>query len=355
MAKPPIRNKSAAQDITDALEQPAQQFEFEPPEGNFEYIVSSGSTLLDLAVSGGRVYGGGIPSGLILECFGPPSVGKTALLAEIIASCQATGGTADILDPEGRMDKAYMQIYGVEMNKKNYFRPRTVPEIFDVIKKAGHSTGGAVNCVATDSLAALSTDLELEKGDKMGMKRGKEFAEGLRKTAIEIREKNLLIPCSNQLKQGPKGNFVPGGSGIPFHASIRIQMWPKEMIEKKITLTDKSKNRGELLGDFKKDTGIITECRIIKSSVDEPYRVASIYIMFNYGMDDIRGNAQFNKDVTKDSMYDCTDGKRYVSMNDVCRYVEDNNLEESLKERTRTLWYQIQDKLKVMRKPKVRT
>lgn len=355
MTKPPIRSKTAAQEIKESLEQPPQQFEFEPSEGNFEFMVSSGSALLDLAISGGRVYGGGIPSGIILEVFGPPSVGKTALLSEIIASCQLTGGVADILDPEGRMDKSYMQTYGVEMNKDNYSRPRTVPEIFEVINKAGFSTGGAVNCVATDSLAALSTDLELgEKGDKMGMKRGKEFAQGLRTTAIDIREKNLLIACSNQLKQGPKGSYTPGGSAIPFHASLRIQMWPKEMIERKITLTDKSKDRGELLGEFKKDTGVITECRIVKSSVDEPYRVAPIYIMFNYGMDDIRGNAQFNKDVTKDNMYDCTDGKRYVGMNDVCRYVEDNNLEEALKERTRTLWYQIQDKLKVARKPKVR-
>lgn len=360
MVKPPIRIKDET-GIKESLSEPAQVFDFTPPEGNFEYVISSGSTLLDLAISGLRIYGGGIPAGIILEAFGPPSVGKTALLAEIIGSCQATGGTSDILDPEARMDKAYMQTFGVKMPTANdkkslgsYSRPRTVPEIFDVIKAAGHSTGNAINCVATDSLAALSTDLELDKGDKMGMRRGKEFAEGLRTTAIDIREKNLIIACSNQLKQGPKGSYTPGGTGIPFHASLRISMYQKELIERKMSITEKTKNRGELLGDFKKDTGVLTECTIIKSSLDEPYRKAPIYIMFNYGIDDIRGNAQFNKDVTKDTMYDCGDGKCYVSMNDVIKYVEANDLEEVLKERTRSLWYQIQDKLKVVRKPKVR-
>lgn len=354
MAQPPIRRKDTT-GIKESLSEPAQVFDFEAPEGNFEHVISSGSTQLDLAISGLRIYGGGIPAGIIFECFGPPSVGKTALLAEIIASCQATGGTADILDPEGRMDKAYMKIFGVAMNKDNYSRPRTVPEMFEVIKKAGHATGGAVNCVATDSLAALSTDLELsDKGDKMGMKRGKEFAQGTRTTAIDVREKNLIIACSNHLKSGQFGKFTPGGDSIPYHASIRISMKMIELIEKKISITDKTKDRGDLIGDFSTDTGQIVECTIVKSSCDVPYRKARIYIMFNYGIDDIRANLQFNKDVTTETKYECMDGKSYVSLVDAVRYVEDHALEQALKERTRTLWYKIQEKLKVERKPKIR-
>ena len=40
-------------------------------EGDTTIMVSTGSTLLDLAISGGRVRGGGIPGGIMVEIFGP--------------------------------------------------------------------------------------------------------------------------------------------------------------------------------------------------------------------------------------------------------------------------------------------
>ena len=52
-------------------------------DGNFETVISTGSTLLDLAISGKRVHGGGLPSGILVEVFGPSGSGKTVLLSEI--------------------------------------------------------------------------------------------------------------------------------------------------------------------------------------------------------------------------------------------------------------------------------
>ena len=40
-------------------------------DGSLETVVSTGSTLLDLAISGGRIRGGGIPTGILMEIFGP--------------------------------------------------------------------------------------------------------------------------------------------------------------------------------------------------------------------------------------------------------------------------------------------
>ncbi|MHA2070034.1 MAG: hypothetical protein ACXABY_37185, partial [Candidatus Thorarchaeota archaeon] len=68
----------------------------------WDRMYSTGSTQLDLAISGTRVRGGGIPGGIMVEIFGPPSTGKTALLAEIIAGAQLKGGEAMFGDPEGR-------------------------------------------------------------------------------------------------------------------------------------------------------------------------------------------------------------------------------------------------------------
>ncbi len=355
MITPPIRRRISS-DIKEAIKNPdVLDIDFEAPEGNFKYMISSGSTLLDLAISGGRTYGGGIPAGIIIEVFGPPSVGKTAILAEIIASVQIPGGDVWVLDPEARMDKQYMKTYDVTINEKNYSRPRTVPEVFDVIKKAAPAKKGIVNCVATDGLAALSTDLELKKGDKMGMRRGKEFSEGLRTTAIDIREKLLIVASSNQIRHGERGEFTPGGNAYPFYASLRIRMWRKSIIERERVIDEKGEHQDALKGTFSRATGQIVECEIVKSSLNEPFRKALVYIIFDYGLHDIMANLQFNKDVTKNTTYFCGDGKTYVALSDAVKYVEDHSLEDTVQERTRKLWYKIQDALKVERKPKIRS
>jgi hypothetical protein len=36
-------------------------------------VISTGSTLLDLAISGNRIHGGGLPGGIMVEIFGSPS------------------------------------------------------------------------------------------------------------------------------------------------------------------------------------------------------------------------------------------------------------------------------------------
>uniref|UniRef100_A0A6M3IW63 Putative RecA n=1 Tax=viral metagenome TaxID=1070528 RepID=A0A6M3IW63_9ZZZZ len=349
---------SPAEEVKEQIkvEEP-QEFDFTPPKGNFKYRASTGSTLLDLSISGHRVPGGGVPSGIIMEVFGPPSVGKTSVLAELIASVQVRGGESWIADPEARMDHSYMEIYGTKIDSKNYFRPDTVPEFFDIIRKSNPKNPEITNIVAADSLAAFSTDLEMgEKGDKRGQQRAKEFSQGMRIVAREIDAKNLIIACSNQTRQGDFGDITPGGNAIPFHASLRIKMKLLGLIDKKkeFKKADDNSDSDALKGIFEKKTGIITECHIIKSSLDEPYRRAPIYIVFGYGIDDIRANLQFCKDVTGGTKYECPDGKSYVAIVDAIRYTEDNELEGHLKARTRKLWYKIQHALKTERKPKTR-
>lgn len=341
-------------------EETPQEFTFVPPSGNFDAMISSGSTLLDLAISGGRVYGGGIPSGVIIEAFGPESVGKTALLIEMIRSTTLRGGQAWILDPEARMDASYMQIYGVDINKENcqYSRPDTVPQIFDCITGAVPKNKGVVNIVAPDSLAAFTTQMTLDGKDKRGQQRAKEFSQGMTKVARMIPDKNLVLACSNQMRQGEFGDYATGGMAVKYYASLRIKMIPKGVIDKevKVDLKKDDTDPDPIQGIFKSATGIKTECTIVKNSCDVPQRKANIVITFRYGIDDIRANLQFNKDVTTDTKYECCgNDKSYVALIDAVRYVEDHALEDALRERTRRLWYKIQKRLDVPRKPKVRT
>ncbi len=223
------KKKSDTEQIKARAKAKPEPIKVTPNEGDFGTVVSTGSTLLDLAISGGRVRGGGIPAGVLLEIYGPSQVGKTALLAEICADAQAKGGSAEFQDPEGRLDREYSRIYGMELSKENYYMPDTVNEVFDHIFKwkPDPPKEGSANVIATDSLAALSSELEMgEKGDKMGMKIAKDFSQGLRKTCRLIKRNNFIIACSNQIRGGTSGETTSGGKGIPFYASIRIRIGP---------------------------------------------------------------------------------------------------------------------------------
>jgi len=319
---------------------------------NFESTVSTGSTLLDLAISGGRLERGGIPGGIIVEIFGPSGAGKSALLSEISASTQNRGGRVKFLDPEARLDLSYTEIYGVSVKDKfEYSRPDTVSELFtEEIWGWDCPNTGKINTIAADSLAALSTNLEMDNddGDKMGMRRAKEFSEGLRKTCRLIAHNNWLIVCSNQIRMGDGGKVTtPGGQGIPFYSSLRIQVKPQFKGAKIV----KTKKMGKK--ELEKVIGISSECTIIKSSVDDPWRTAPLSIIFGYGIDTIRDELQYYKDLTGETTYNCFD-KTYNAIDAAIGYIEENGLKSKLQDRTIEIWNEAQDKFKTNRRVKER-
>jgi len=202
--------------------------------------------------------------------------------------------------------------------------------------------------VATDSLAALSSELELgTTGDKMGMKIAKDFSQGLRKTCRLIKRNNFVIACSNQIRGGTGGETTSGGKGIPFYASLRIRVGPPAQ-NKYLT---KTKTIHEV--EHKKIFGIQSICTIKKSSVDDPFRTANIYIVFGLGIDDIRANLAYLKQMTKADKYNAVN-EEFGRMDTAIKHIEDNNLEAELREQVIDLWEEIEAEFKVDRKPKMR-
>ena len=332
-----------------------ESFFIDPNKLDYGYMLSTGSTLLDLACTGGRVRGGGMPGGIIVEIFGPSGLGKTQILSEIIASAQVRGGDIRLLDPEARFKLHYYeQMYGQAFPKDCYFKPDTVSEMFGLVndwkKKAKK---GVINLIAADSLAALSTILEMDKGDKMGMRRAKEFSEGLRKTARLLSETNKILVATNQIRSGDYGDITPGGKAFPFYASLRFSM--RKAPEWKIEVT-KDINVGEV--DKKKtmvrQTGVKTLVKIVKNSIDHPFREVPVTIMFDYGIDDIADMLQYVKDITGDTMYKAGD-KKYKVMTLARTYIEKEDLQDKLREEVIDLWIEVESKFRSKRpKKKVR-
>lgn len=358
--------KTEVEEVENTLLEPV---EHERPI-RFDKVVSTGSTLLDLAISGGRVRGGGLPGGILVEIFGRPSSGKTAILSEI---CGSTKGEILFLDPEGRIDEEYSRIYGVELNKDNYYMPQTVTSVFQDYLHDWEPKGDGIHVAGVDSLAALSTDMELDQGDKMGMRRAKEFSQEMRIFCITLRQNNWLLVCTNQVRQSDYGDVTPGGKAIPFYSTVRIKVKEKDKVEKEKSIhvkdlvdntqEDDEEDEGAKGGKKKKKKekkiitskviGVKSECFTAKNHIDDPYRKVPVYIIFGYGIDDIRGNLQYLKDMTKSSTYDAIT-KSYQSMDYAVKWIEDNDLEDELREKVIDLWNKIQNKFDTVRKPKHR-
>lgn len=318
-------------------------------------VISTGSTLLDLAISGGRFYGGGIPSGILVEIFGPSGAGKTVLLCELAGAIRRAGGQVSFFDPEARINARFARIFGLDFDEDDvlYTVPDTIPEVFSATRKWNPQPAGKVHGVFADSLAALSTDMEMEneEGDKMGGRRAKEFSQETRKTCREITAKNLLMVCSNQIRQkmnaGPFESkyTTPGGEAIPFYASLRL----------KVSAGTRNKDKKVLNGkEIQRTTSIDTTVEVYKSSVWKPYRTAPLCISFDYGIDDIRENLKFVKTYSKESVYTVEGDRLSNSLEESILIVEKDGLEAALKEETIQLWETIERMFRKERKPKVR-
>jgi len=338
--------------MDEAVESVKESAEMEPLEDlvvNWKQTLSTGSTLLDLAISSGRKYGGGVPGGILMEVYGRSGSGKTSILSELCGSAQANGGEIFFADPEARLDKEYARTYGVEVPKNAYFQPDTVTELFDKFGNWKPDTNNTINVFAADSLAALSTDLEMEKGDKMGMRRAKEFSQELRKKARMINKNNWILACSNQVRQGDYGDVTPGGKAVEFYSSLRISVNQVGKLFKERQL----KKDGRKGKKIKRAFGIESRCVITKSSIDKPYRDVPIYIVFDYGIDNIRGNLQWLKDTLGLTTYRAVD-KTYQRMDQAIDWIEKNDYEEALEKEVIELWQEVEEAFQQKRKKKNR-
>ena len=264
-------------------------------------------------------------------------------------------GEISFNDPEGRLNKQFARIFDLDPEDMVYNMPDTVVEAFKFIHDWDPKSKDKkiVNGIFMDSLAALSTELEMENeaGDKMGMKRAKDFSEQLRKVCRIITNKNLLLCCSNQqrvnMNAGPYGQqyISPGGEAIGYYSDLRLRCMSPQKIKIEKTIAGKK---------IKKVIGVETKIEVFKSSVWKPYRDCMVCIIFDYGIDDIRANLQFVKTNTKSTMYMVGDERVGVSLDDAIQSVEKNNLEDPLKEQTIRIWDEIEAQFVVDRKPKRR-
>jgi RecA/RadA recombinase len=315
---------------------------------NDKKVISTGSTLLDLAISGGVVKGGGIPGGITVVAYGPSGGGKTALACEIAGSIARQGGELKYRDSEGRLDAAFAKNFDLDVSKIDLKRTRTISTTFNDLSK-WKPDPTKINGFVIDSLASLSTEIELDDGDKMGMRRAKEFSEQLRKCTVPVGEQNIILFCTNQIREKAdaqkyeRKDINPGGKAIEFYSSLILRFSGIKKIKKEFKFGKK---------DTKETIGMEATIEVDKSSIWKPHRTAPIIIYFDYGIDDVRANLQYVKDYTGESWYQIKDIKLSNSLDKAVAMVEEQNLESKLRKQVIAIWeaYDAETTLKRKRK-----
>lgn len=255
--------------------------------------VSTGSTLLDLAISNRPE--GGLPVGRIVEFTGLEASGKSLIMAHLLANTQKKGGLAVYIDTENALSEEFLRAIGVDVSNMLYVPLETVEDIFEaiesIIESIRKSSKDRLVTIVVDSVAGATTKIEQDADyDKDGWATSKAIvmSKAMRKITGMIGKQRVLLAFTNQLREKLGVMFgdkytTSGGKALGFHSTVRVRLNSVGKIKAK-------EGSKEII------VGVQTEATIIKNRVGPPFKKAQFEIFFDSGIDDLNSWLNVLKD-----------------------------------------------------------
>lgn len=259
-------------------------------QSTVDAFLDTGYAPLNYALS--SRYDGGMPVGRIVEIFGPPSSGKTAIATAAMAAAQRLGGIAGFNDHERSFDMHLAPNLGLDLTPGRFIfkKPRTFEESLTLCCRVAEHVRTKKLITATapiawvfDSLASMVPQSKMFDG-KTGAVRSADSYNMHDNTALAratsaafpafaqfCEELNICAMFLNQMRTKPGVTYgdpttTPGGDAPKFYASARIQLGGSRITKGK--------------GAEAEVLGMAIGARVVKNKVARPFLRASWRFLF---------------------------------------------------------------------------
>lgn len=202
-------------------------------------------------ICSGSYKDGGFPVGRIIEMYGPPSCGKTAISTLLMKECIDAGGFAMFMDHERSFDINLARRLGLDdkSGKFAHVRPTSFEESFFRATKTARAIrdqelipADAPIVAVFDSLAMMVPKSKLTKemtettmADNLAL--AKATSQTLPTVKMLAEETGMMVLILNQLREDPTvihgdKSRTPGGKTPAFVSDLRISLKAKKLYDK---------------------------------------------------------------------------------------------------------------------------
>lgn len=236
---------------------------------------------------------GGLPRGRVIECYGPPSSGKTTTALQAAARLQQAGGKILFLDYEKSLDPKYVRALGIDPSDGEsfiYTQPETFEEGANLFREL--MTTGELDMLIVDSVAAMVTqrELESETGKAQMADRARLMGQFMRQITGQVQKYQVVAvflnhvqevidasPIGQKLKaSGVVRKTTPGGSALKFYASMRIEY--KQIGNIRTEVYDALTN--DSVSDIRQTKVQVT---VVKNKVAPPFKQCEVRVRYGQG------------------------------------------------------------------------